>query len=77
MKEKSKIFMKTFLLNMLIQKISIRIKTSNVRLPDQKSFKQMKYYMNKNQKLIKIDKQIKIGSKDQNQMNESKVIFTD
>ena len=37
----------------------------------------MKYYMNKNQKLIKIDKQIKIGSKDQNQMNESKVIFTD
>ena len=37
----------------------------------------MKYYMNKNQKLIKIDRLIKIGSKDQNQMNESKVIFAD
>ena len=39
--------MKTLLLNIIIQKFPIRIKISKVRLPDQKSFKQMKYYMNK------------------------------
>ena len=48
MKEKSQKYM---LLNIYVKhifkKFTIRMKISKVRLPDQKSFKQMKYYMNK------------------------------